>query len=209
MLKMLLSIRTHLNNETMGLGTKAMDHFDNSALDCGWDRVGTINPSEPQITNKVVAAHYNLTLLNGLENISDLLVFEKITKLYWEISFFFFFNVWEPRDLILTELSWWKKLLTSPCFMKQIASISWNWWQYYRGMFRKDVKSQKSCSVQLISGRLCYNSFEETIVSMNYLVIPVRAFINDLALLEHCIITGKHTPLCIAAKSNPKTWEYV
>lgn len=35
MLKMLLSIRTHLNNETMGLGTKAMDHFDNSALDCG------------------------------------------------------------------------------------------------------------------------------------------------------------------------------
>lgn len=89
MLKMLLSIRTHLNNETMGLGTKAMDHFDNSALDCGWDRVGTINPSEPQITNKVVAAHYNLTLLNGLENISDLLVFEKITKLYWEIYIFF------------------------------------------------------------------------------------------------------------------------
>lgn len=87
MLKMLLSIRTHLNNETMGLGTKAMDHFDNSALDCGWDRVGTINPSEPQITNKVVAAHYNLTLLNGLENISDLLVFEKITKLYWDFFF--------------------------------------------------------------------------------------------------------------------------
>lgn len=113
MLKMLLSIRTHLNNETMGLGTKAMDHFDNSALDCGWDRVGTINPSEPQITNKVVAAHYNLTLLNGLENISDLLVFEKITKLYWD----FFLNVWEPHDLILTELSRWKKLLTPPPFM--------------------------------------------------------------------------------------------
>lgn len=113
MLKMLLSIRTHLNNETMGLGTKAMDHFDNSALDCGWDRVGTINPSEPQITNKVVAAHYNLTLLNGLENISDLLVFEKITKLYWD----FFLNVWEPHDLILTELSWWKKLLTPTPFM--------------------------------------------------------------------------------------------
>lgn len=105
MLKMLLSIRTHLNNETMGLGTKAMDHFDNSALDCGWDRVGTINPSEPQITNKVVAAHYNLTLLNGLENISDLLVFEKITKLYWEIFFFnFFFDAWEPHGLILTDL---------------------------------------------------------------------------------------------------------
>lgn len=119
MLKMLLSIRTHLNNETMGLGTKAMDHFDNSALDCGWDRVGTINPSEPQITNKVVAAHYNLTLLNGLENISDLLVFEKITKIYWEISLkkIFFLNVWEPHDLILTELSWWKKLLTLPPFM--------------------------------------------------------------------------------------------
>lgn len=91
MLKMLLSIRTHLNNETMGLGTKAMDHFDNSALDCGWDRVGTINPSEPQITNKVVAAHYNLTLLNGLENISDLLVFEKITELCWEFFKIYYF----------------------------------------------------------------------------------------------------------------------
>lgn len=76
-------------------------------------------------------------------------------------------------------------------------------------MLRKDLKSQKSCSVQLINGRLCYNSFEETIVSMNYLVIPVRAFIDDLARLEHCIITGKHTPLCIAAKSNPQNWEYV
>lgn len=76
-------------------------------------------------------------------------------------------------------------------------------------MFGKDLKSQKSCFVQLISGRLCYNSFEETIVSMNYLVIPVRSFINDLALLEPCVITGKHTPLCTAAKFHLKTGKYV
>lgn len=76
-------------------------------------------------------------------------------------------------------------------------------------MLGKDLKSQKSCSVQLISGRMCYNSFEETMVSMNYLVIPVRSYINDLALMEHCIITGKHTPLCSATKSHLKTGEYV
>lgn len=86
MLKMLPSIRTHLNNETMGLGTKAMDHFDNSALDCGWVRTGTINPSEPQIANKAVVAHYYLTLLNSLENISDFPGVEKFTKRCWEMT---------------------------------------------------------------------------------------------------------------------------
>lgn len=118
MLKMLLSIRTHLNNETMGLGTKAMDHFDNSALDCGWDRVGTINPSEPQITNKVVAAHYNLTLLNGLENISDLLVFEEITKLYWEI-YIYVFNFGEPHDLIFNRTILMKEAFNFTIFHEQ------------------------------------------------------------------------------------------
>lgn len=56
---------------------------------------------------------------------------------------------------------------------------------------------------------MCYNGFEETMVSMNYLVIPVRSFINDLALMEQCIITGKHTPLCSATKSHLKTGEYI
>lgn len=79
---MLLLIRRHLNNETMGLGTKAMDHFDNSALDCGWVQIGTINPSEPQIANKAVVAHYSLTLLNSM---SDFLGVEKFTKLHWEM----------------------------------------------------------------------------------------------------------------------------
>lgn len=87
--------------------------------------------------------------------------------------------------------SWWKKLLTSPSFRNQIANVSWNWWWYCRAVLGKDLKSQKSWSVQLISGSLCCNTFEKTIVSLNYWVVLVRDFINTMVLLEHCIIAGK------------------
>lgn len=83
MLKMLASIRTHLHNESVGLGTKAMDHFDNSAWDWGWVQRAPINPWEPQTANKVVVAHYDLTLLNST---SDFPGVEKFTKLHWEMT---------------------------------------------------------------------------------------------------------------------------
>lgn len=59
------------------------------------------------------------------------------------------------------------------------------------------LRSQKSCCVQLINVTLHYSRLKETMASMNCLVIPVNAFRDEAALLEHCIITAKYSTVHI------------